>query len=68
MQEKTELKLKNKLKNCKMTLTEKQQKHYLYHLEKLIKVNFLQVKKYYLLIKEEWQKKTLQVAILQILL
>ena len=54
MQEKTELKLRKKLKNCTMTLTGKQQKHQLYHLEKLIKVNFLQVKKYYLLIKEEW--------------
>ena len=28
-------------------------KYQLYHLEKLIKMNILQVKKYYLLIKEE---------------
>ena len=39
--------------NCNMILTEKQQKNKLYHLEKLIKMNILLVKKYYLLIKEE---------------
>ena len=33
-------------------LTEKQQKYQHYHLEKLINMNILQVKKYYLLIKE----------------
>ena len=37
--------------NCNMILTEKQQKQH--HLEKLINMNILQVKKYYLLIKEE---------------
>ena len=40
-------------KNCNMILTEKQQKYQHYHLEKLINMNILQVKKYYLLIKEE---------------
>ena len=34
-------------------IKEKQQKHQNYHLEKLINMNFLQVKKYYLLIKDE---------------
>ena len=41
------------IKNCNMMLTEKQQKYQHYHLEKLINMNILQVKKYYLLIKEE---------------
>ena len=36
-----------------MVLTEKQQKYLHYHLEKLTNMNILQVKKYYLLIKEE---------------
>ena len=36
-----------------MILTEKEQKHQHYHQEKLINVNILQVKKYYLLIKEQ---------------
>ena len=40
-------------KNYNMILTEKQQKYQLYHLEKLINMNILQVKKYHLLIKEE---------------
>ena len=37
-----------------MILTEKQQKHQHYHLEKMINKNVLQVKKYNLLIKEEY--------------
>ena len=41
------------MKNCNMTLTEKQQKHQLYHQVKLIDMNILLVKKYYLMIKEE---------------
>ena len=41
------------MKKCNMILTEKQQKYQLYHLEKLINMNLLRVKKYYLLIKEE---------------
>ena len=40
-------------KNYNMILTEKQQKYQRYHPEKLINMNFLQVRKYYLLIKEE---------------
>ena len=36
-----------------MILTEKQQRHQHYHWEKLINMNFLQVKKYYHRIKEE---------------
>ena len=39
--------------NCNMILTEKRQKYHLYHLENLINMNILQLKKYYLLIKEE---------------
>ena len=45
------------MKHCKMILTEKQQKYQHYHPEKLINMNILQVKKYYLLIKEEQQNK-----------
>ena len=41
------------IKNDDMILTEKQQKYQHCHLEKLINMNVLQVKKYYLLIKEE---------------
>ena len=44
----------DKMKNYSMTLTEKQQKYHHYHLEKLINMNILPVKKYYLLIKGEW--------------
>ena len=45
------------MKNYNMILTENQQKYQDYHLEKLINMNILQVKKYYLLIKEELQNK-----------
>ena len=41
------------MKNCIMTLTEKQQKYQHYYQIKLINKNILQVKKYYLLIKVE---------------
>ena len=41
------------IKNYNIMLTEKQQKCQHYHLEKLINMNILQVKKYYFLIKEE---------------
>ena len=41
------------MKNCYSILTEKQQKNQHYHLEKLINMNILQVKKYYLLIKDK---------------
>ena len=41
------------IKNWNMILTEKQEKYQHYHPQKLINMNFLQVKKYYLLIKEE---------------
>ena len=40
-------------KNCNMKLREKQQKYQHYHQVKLIKMNILQMKKYYLLIKGE---------------
>ena len=42
------------MKNCNMILTEKQQKYQHYYLEKLINMNILQAKKYYLLIKEKY--------------
>ena len=48
-------KLKNK--NHSMILTEKQQKSDHYYPGKLINMNFLQAKKYYLLIKEECKMK-----------
>ena len=41
------------IKNGNMILTEKQQKNQHFHLEKLITINILEVKKYHLLIKEE---------------
>ena len=41
------------MKNCNMILTEKQQKHQHYHLEKLIALNITQGKKYNRLLKEE---------------
>ena len=41
------------MKNCNMIVTEKQKKYQNFHLEKLINMNTLQVKKLYLLIKEE---------------
>ena len=43
--------------NCIMLLTEKHQKYHYYHLEKLINKKILKANKYYLLIKEERQKK-----------
>ena len=42
---------KIRMKNYNMILIEKQQKYQHYHLEDLINMNILQVKKYYLLIK-----------------
>ena len=42
------------MKNCNMILTERQQKYQHYYLEKLINMNILQAKKYYLLIKEKY--------------
>ena len=45
------------MKNYYITLTEKQRKYQHYHPEKLINMNFLQVKKYYLLIKVTEQAK-----------
>ena len=45
------------IKNYNKILTEKQQKYQHYHLEKLINMNVLQVKKYYLLIKKEGQNE-----------
>ena len=44
------------IKNCNMILTKKKQKYQHYHLEKLINMNILEVKKYYLLIKVEQAK------------
>ena len=41
------------IKNCDVILIEKHQKYQHYHLEQLINMNILQVKKYCLLIKEE---------------
>ena len=40
------------IRNCNMILTENQQKYQQFHLEKLINMNILQVKKYYFLIKD----------------
>ena len=41
------------IKTCNTILTEKQQKHHHYHLEKLIDIINLQVRKYYLLIEDK---------------
>ena len=48
-----------------MILREKQQKYQQYHLEKLKNMNILQVKKYYLPIKEEGQNKLNLLILLQ---
>ena len=45
--------IKLEMKNDNMILTEKQQKYQDYHLEKMINMNILQVKKYCLLIKDK---------------
>ena len=45
------------MKNYNMILTKKQQKHQYYHKVKLINMNILQVKKYYLMIKTELKNK-----------
>ena len=45
------------MKNYNMILTKKQQKHQHYHKVKLINMNILQVKKYYLMIKTELKNK-----------
>ena len=45
--------IKLEMKNYNMILTEKQQKYQHYHLEKLINMNILQVKKYFLLTKDK---------------
>ena len=44
---------KIRMKNYHMILTEKQQKHQYYQLEKLISMNILQTKVYFRLIKEQ---------------
>ena len=46
-------KMREKLKNCNTILTEKLRKYQHYHLEKLINMNILQVKIYYLPIEEK---------------
>ena len=45
------------MKNSNMILIDNQQKYQHYHLEKLVNMDILQVKHYYLLIKEEWNIK-----------
>ena len=45
--------IKLEMKNCNTMLTEKQQKYQPNHHVKLINMNILQVKKYYLLLKVE---------------
>ena len=45
--------IKLQMKNYNVILTEKQQKYHQYHLEKLININILQVKEYYLLIEDK---------------
>ena len=51
---------KLQMKNYNIILTKKQQKHQPYHLEKLININILQVKKYYHLIKGDQGRKQVQ--------
>ena len=45
--------MKKEMKNYKIILTQKQQKYQHYHLKTLIDINILQVKKYYVLIREQ---------------
>ena len=47
------LMIRLEMKNCNIMLTEKQQKFQHYHLENLINMNILQVKKYCPLIKDK---------------
>ena len=52
-----ELIIRLEMKNSNTILTEKQQKHQTDHQVKLIKMNILQLKKYYLQIKVELEQK-----------
>ena len=45
------------MKNYNTVLAENLSKYLLYHQEKLVSMNILQVKKYYHLIKNKWYKK-----------
>ena len=45
------MRIRLKMKNCNTILTENQQKYQHYHQVKLINMNTLKTKKYYLLIK-----------------
>ena len=45
--------IKLEVKNCNMMLTTKQQKYQHYQLKKMINMNILQVKKYWLIIKDK---------------
>ena len=51
------LMIRLEMKNCNTTLTAKQQTYQHYNQIKLINTNILQVRKYYLLIKVDWQSK-----------
>ena len=51
------------MRNYNIILTEKQRKYQRYHLEKLIKMNILEVKKYYLRNQIEEIKKQLYIYI-----
>ena len=46
--------IKLEMKSYNMLFTEKQQKYQHYNPEKFVNINILQVKKYYLWIKDEW--------------
>ena len=55
------------MKNVNTILTEKQQKYWLYHQVKLITINILQMKKYYLLIKTIEDQGGKQIEALKVL-
>ena len=55
------------MKNVNTILTEKQQKYRLYHQVKLITINILQMKKYYLLIKTIEDQGGKQIEALKVL-
>ena len=57
------LMIKLEMRNYNIILTEKQRKYQRYHLEKLIKMNILEVKKYYLRNQIEEIKKQLYIYI-----
>ena len=60
--------IKMEMKNCNLILIEKQRKDQHYHLEKLINMNILQVRKYCLQINQIREKSKLHILLQEKLL